>query len=145
MWSAATVLVCALDILGRSAATFPPIILLAERPLDVSHMAEAFTRTGVVAIYVLTSSDTFRTIQRANHRCGTVNAVRKLASILIHEEVHVRNGGGEREAYEAQLATLARLGAPPGSLLFASVLRAKHEAVAAHPIGGGPTHNQARR
>ena len=74
-----------------------------------------------------------------------MNAVRKLASILIHEEVHVRNGGGEREAYEAQLATLARLGAPPGSLLFASVLRAKHAAVAGHSIGGGPTHNQARR
>ena len=145
MWSAATVLVCALDILGRSAATFPPITLLAERPPDVSHLAEAFTRTGVVAIYVLTSTDTFRTIQGANHRCGTVNAVRKLASILIHEEVHVRNGGGEREAYEAQLATLASLGAPPGSLLFGSVLRAKQAVLAADAAGGRPTHNQARR
>ena len=70
MWNAATVLVCALDILGRSAATFPPIILLAERPPDVSHMAEAFTRTGVEAIYVFTSSETFRAIQRATLPCG---------------------------------------------------------------------------
>ena len=137
MWSAATVLVCALDILGRSAATFPPIVLLAERPPDVSHLAEALTRTGVVVIYVLTSSDTFRSIQGSNHRCATVNAVRRLASILIHEEVHVRHGGGEREAYEPQLATLARLGAPPGSMLFASVVRAKQAAVAAHPLNGG--------
>ena len=130
MWNAATVLVCALDILGRSAATFPPIILLAERPPDVSHMAEAFTRTGVEAIYIFTSSETFRAIQRATHKCAEVNAVRKLASILIHEEVHVRHGGGEREAYEAQLAALARLGAPPGSRLFAGVVRARDMALA---------------
>ena len=123
MWNAATVLVCALDMLGRSAATFPPIVLLAERPPDVSHIAEAFTRSGVAAIYVFTTSDTFRVIQRASHRCGEVDAVRKLASILVHEEVHLRHGPGEREAYQAQLATLVRLGAPPGSPAFASVAR----------------------
>ena len=123
MWNAATVLVCALDLLGRSAATFPPIVLLAERPPDVSHIAEAFTRSGAQAIYVLTSSGTFRSIQRADYRCGDLDAVRKLASILVHEEVHLRNGPDEREAYQAQLATLVRLGAPPGSPAFSSVVR----------------------
>jgi|SRR5687768_6196705 len=123
MWNAATVLVCALDLLGRSAATFPPIVLLAERPPDVSPIAEAFTRTGVSAIYVLTSSYTFRTLQHTAHRCGDVDAVRKLASILVHEEQHVRHGASEREAYQAQLSTLIRLGAPPGSPAFSSVAR----------------------
>ena len=123
MWNAATVLVCALEMLGRSAATFPPIVLLAERPPDVSHIAEAFTRSGAHAIYILTSSGTFRSIQQAAYRCGDVDAVRKLASILVHEEVHLRNGPDEREAYQAQLSTLVRLGAPPGSPAFSSVVR----------------------
>jgi hypothetical protein len=131
MWNAATVLVCALDLLGRSAATFPPIILLAERPPDVSHIAEAFTRQGARAIYVLTSSNTFRSIQHNAYRCGDVDAVRKLASILIHEEHHIRHGPSEREAYQAQLSTLVRLGAPPGSPAFSSVARSMKMVLAA--------------
>ncbi len=132
MWSAATVLVCALDILGRGAATFPPITLLSEPPPDVSPLGEAFTVTGDQTIFVLTSSETFRTIQRSTNRCGTVNAVRKLASILVHEEAHVRRGSGEHEAYDAQLATLARLGAGPGTAIYAGVVRAKGAVVAVY-------------
>jgi hypothetical protein len=136
MWSAATVLVCALDILGRSASTFPPINLIAERPPDVSPLAEAFTVTGVEAIFILTSSDTFRSIQRSNIRCGTTMAVRKLASILIHEETHIRNGSGEHEAYEAQLATLVRLGVRPGSPVYTGVARARKAVLTAERTPG---------
>jgi hypothetical protein len=46
VWSAASVLVCVLNILGRSAETFPPIALLDVRPPDVSERAEAFVRSG---------------------------------------------------------------------------------------------------
>jgi hypothetical protein len=137
MWSAATVLVCALDILGRSASTFPPINLIAERPPHVSPLAEAFTVTGVDAIFILTSSDTFRSIQRASIRCGNIAPVRKLASILIHEEAHVRSASSEYDAYEAQLSTLAMLGASPGSPLYTSVARARKAVLTAAAVDRG--------
>jgi hypothetical protein len=48
-------------------------------------------------------------------------AMRKLASILAHEEWHIRHGSDERGAYEQQLTTLIRLGQQPGSGLYREV------------------------
>jgi hypothetical protein len=45
----------------------------------------------------------------------------KLASIIIHEAWHVRHGQDERGAYLAQLLTLSRLGAGPGSDVYRGV------------------------
>ncbi len=73
----------------------------------------------------------FRSIQRSNNRCGHVAPVRKLASILVHEEAHVRHGSSEVDAYRAQLATLALLGTSPGSPLYTGVALSMRAALAA--------------
>ena len=130
MWSAAAVLVCALDLMGRSASSFPPILLVDTRPPDVDARAEAFVRTGTEAIYVLTSSATFRRAQQAQYKCGELNAVRKIASMLVHEEWHVRNGSDERGAYDAQLMALTVMGARQGTPVYAGVERAMKVALA---------------
>src|SRR5262245_44526384 len=99
MMSAAAVLVCALGLLGRSPSSFPPIVLLDTRPADITPTAEAFVRRGPDTIYLLTTTVAFRKAQAANK-----DALKKLASVLVHEEWHVRNGPDERGAYQAQLS-----------------------------------------
>jgi hypothetical protein len=121
MWTAEAVLVCALSLLGRPASSFPPIELV-ER--GASAGAEAYVRRNEQRIYVVTSSDTFREARVSQDRCGNTMAIRKIASVLIHEEVHLRQGGDEKMAYEAQLTTLTALGAGPGSQPYSSVKRA---------------------
>lgn len=116
MTTAAAVLVCVLDLIGRP---LPPIVLLDYRPHDVSPNAEAFVRRHPDTIYLLTGTDVFRDAQRGDRR-----ALRKLASILVHEEWHVRYGASEREAYEAQLHELLRQGERPEEPLYRSVFRA---------------------
>jgi hypothetical protein len=49
--------------------------------------------------------------------------LRKIASVLVHEEWHVRHGSDEAGAYAAQLTTLASLDAGPGSRLYHEVVR----------------------
>ena len=110
MTPAATVLVCALELLGRSPESFPPIELIDVRPAHASINAEAFVESGVNTIYLLTTSEVFRSALKAATRCGNRNALRKLASIIVHEEWHVRHGSDEEGAYSAQLTTLAMLG-----------------------------------
>jgi hypothetical protein len=124
MWSAAAVLVCALDLMGRSARSLPPIELLASAPPEATLHVEGFVRPESNTIYLITSSDVFRTAQRSPHRCGARQALKKLASIIVHEEWHVRHGADEEGAYAAQLTELARLGVTPGSALYHSVTRA---------------------
>jgi len=114
VWTAETVLVCALTLLGRPADSFPPITFINEPPADVSRYAEAFVRTGERRIYVITSSWMFQRAQNATFQCGEHQALRKLASVLVHEEWHVTHGGDEAGAYAAQLITLAYLGSGPG-------------------------------
>jgi len=123
MWTAEAVLVCALTLLGRSESSFPPIHFLNVAPADVSADAEAFTRVNGRHLYLVTSSRLFQRLQRDANRCGDLAAVRKLASVLVHEEAHVVRGANEREAYAAQLTTLASLGAGPGSALYTEVSR----------------------
>lgn len=113
---ASFVLVCALDLLGRSTNTFPPI-LIVERPLDVSTHAVAFVRRGEPAIHVVGSSAVFQRAVAANHNrqgCRDYDVLRLLASVLVHEEWHLRHGPDEEGAYFAQLTTLQLLGTGPG-------------------------------
>jgi hypothetical protein len=119
MTGAAAVLVCAIELLGRSPASMPPIEMVASPPLDVSPNADAFVRTDNATIHVVTSTAAFK-----NARCGNRRSLLKLASILVHEEWHVRNGSDERGAYDAQLLTLLRLGEPLTSPVYQSVYRA---------------------
>ena len=123
MWTAEAVLVCALTLLGRSETSFPPIHFVNVAPADVSAEAEAFTRVNDRHLYLVTSSRLFQRLEQDANRCGNLAAVRKLASVLVHEEAHVVRGASEREAYAAQLTALAALGAGPGTALYAEVGR----------------------
>jgi hypothetical protein len=134
MWSAEAVLVCALTLLGRSESSFPPIHFVSLAPAEVSADAEAFTRVNDRHIYLLTTSRLFQGLQQGANSCGELAAVRKLASVLVHEEAHVVRGATEREAYAAQLTTLASLGAGPGNALYTEVGRSMRRALAR----GGP-------
>lgn len=116
MLTAAAVLVCALSLIGRP---MPPIELLDVRPPDVSANAEAFVRRDPDRIFLLTCTEVFRDAQLRKR-----DAVRKLASILVHEEWHVKNGADEAGAYHAQLAELLRQGEAPDRYLYRSVWRA---------------------
>ena len=124
MWSAATVLVCALGILGRSPETLPPITLIDVPPADASPGVEAFVRPGDDTIHLVTSSSVFRYAMAAQSHCGRIESLRKIASIIVHEEWHVRHGSDEGAAYRAQLVALAMMGSGQGSPVFAEVRRA---------------------
>jgi len=113
-----TVLVCTLELLGRSASSMPPIKVLALPPTGVSANAEGFVRMDEGIIYVLASGVAYRQAD-----CGDRRSLIKLASVLVHEEWHIRHGGDERGAYEAQLGTLLRLGAQPDSFVYTGVVR----------------------
>lgn len=125
MWTAETVLVCALSLLGRSAASFPPIVFVEDPPPDVSLQAEAFVREGDPRIQLLTRSRVFQRLQRHRERCGKLEDVRKLASVLVHEEQHVA-GKGEEVAYAAQALSLLAMGAGPGHGVYAEVARSRN-------------------
>ena len=60
MWTAASVLACALSVLGRTEASMPPIELIDIAPPGVSAGAEAFVRRDTGTIYVITSSAVFQ-------------------------------------------------------------------------------------
>jgi hypothetical protein len=127
MWSAASVLACALSVLGRSQASMPPIQLIEVAPPEVSAGAEAFVRRSTGTIYLITSSAVFREASTRGDYCGDVVAHRKLASILAHEEWHVRHGPDEKSAYEYQLITLIRLGIGPTNMVYQSVQRSMRQ------------------
>ena len=124
MWTAASVLACALCVLGRSEASMPPIELIDIAPPGVSVGAEAFvgrdTGHDLPDHLVVGVS---RTALSSARQCGYSIAMRKLASILAHEEWHVRHGPDEKAAYQHQLITLIRLGLQPGSGVYREVQR----------------------
>jgi hypothetical protein len=121
MWTAASVLACALSVLGRSESSMPPIELVDIAPTEVSIGAEAFVRRANNTIYLITSSRVFESALTMRRHCSDSPEMRKLASILAHEEWHVRHGPDEKAAYEHQLVTLIRLGLPPGTGVFRDV------------------------
>jgi hypothetical protein len=119
MWTAASVLACALSVLGRSEANMPRIELIDVAPPYISGGAEAFVRQGT--IHLITSSSVFQTALGSRSGCTVSTAMRKLASILAHEAWHVRHGPDEKSAYEHQLLTLIQLGLQPGSGVYHEV------------------------
>jgi hypothetical protein len=144
MWSAPVVLACALDLLGRSA-DLPPIQFVEAPPPGVSRYAEAFTRRDSDTIYLITSSVVFMRAQKASPRCGDFESVRKLASIIVHEEWHVRHGPDERGAYEAQLTTLTALGAGMQTATYDHVVRSMARVLQAQRWSTPPASIQANR
>lgn len=132
MWTAASALVCALTVLNRSEATFPPIEILDVAPAYVSVGTEAFVRHSTNTIYLIASSAVMRDAAgRHEHDCGDRVAVKKLASILIHEEWHLKHGADEQQAYQRQLTALTELGAGPGTSVYRDVQLAMQRVVAA--------------
>lgn len=127
MTAAGAVLVCALDVLGRSLHTFPPIRILDERPPDVSAAAEGFVGRADRSINLIASSPSFRaaaaSVESTGH-CRDRSAVIMIASIIVHEEWHLRHGPDERAAYAAQLTALHALGQGPDTAAYHQVKRA---------------------
>ena len=123
MWSAETVFVCALTLLGRTAQSFPAVQFIEKVPVGVSPSAEAYVLAEENRVVLITSAWAFRVAEQAQNRCGQIDALRQIAGVLAHEEWHVRHGPDEEGAYDAQLTALTSVGAGP--MLFNSVMRAK--------------------
>jgi hypothetical protein len=129
VWAAEIVLVCALTLLHRSEDSFPPIVLVDLRPSHLSADADGYVLEGDARIHLVTTTAAFTRARKALYRCGDLQPLRKIASVLIHEEWHVRHGADEPGAYAAQLTTLASLDAGPGNPLYAEVQRSKRAAL----------------
>ena len=124
MWPAATVLACALSALGRSENRFHPIVFEASVPREASPNAEAFVTRDPARIHLVTSSFAFRHAMASPDYCGRRSSLAKIASMVVHEEWHLRHGADEEGAYLAQLAALVHLGYDQGSQTYASVRKA---------------------
>jgi hypothetical protein len=147
MSSADAVLACVLSLLGRSADSMPPIQLVSQAPDHASELVEAYVRPYDPTIYIVTSTAVFRDAQAAGARCGS-NADKKLASILAHEEWHVRHGTDERGAYDAQLKAMIRLGVPGDSPMYRGVIRSMLAVIDSkepEPAGISATRAKGRR
>jgi len=108
----AAVLACALNLLGRSSAA-APVRFLDKPPVDASLHVEAFVERDPPVIYLITSTETFRRLQNPRPVWSQRDGCRKIASIIVHEEWHLRHGRDEQGAYYAQITTLAALHAEP--------------------------------
>jgi hypothetical protein len=129
--TAETVLVCALAMLPRRLDLLPPIVLVDTRPAYASPTAEGWVLAHDRRIHLLTTSRAFQRAMRAADRCGDVQALKKIASVVVHEDWHVRNGPDESGAYEAQLTMLTALHSGPGTPLFTEVWLARRHATSA--------------
>ena len=129
MWSATLVFACALDLLGRSATTFPPVQFVAHPPPGVSKFAQGRALPDTGQIVLITSTEAFTQAQK--DRCRDIDAIREIASVLVHEEWHVRHGPDEAGAYDAQLIALLTTGANIDGPLFHKVQKAKLAVLAA--------------
>lgn len=147
---ASFVLVCALELMGRSAQQLPPI-LIVDRPVDATLQAVAFVRKGEPAINIIGTSPLFRAAVEANqHRseCRGLDLLRLLASSIAHEEWHLRHGPDERGAYLAQMTEIQRLGSGPGRWPYEAVRRAMKASLAgqelrARAAASDPPHGPA--
>jgi hypothetical protein len=139
MSAAGIVLLCALDLLGRSPERLPPIEILAERPPQASLNAEAFADSRTGTIYLIASAPAFRTAQTAQTsatECRDADSLKMVASIIVHEEWHLAHGPDEEGAYYAQLMALQLLGFGPNSVPHACVKRAMQAVLAAQRVNG---------
>ena len=121
--------VCALNMLGRSERTLPPIELVRTPPVEVCATRRSVRAPGDRRIYLVGLERRFQRAQRSFDRCGNIMAIRKIASVMIHEEVHLTQGADEKSAYQAQLTMLTALGAGPTSALYRGVVLSMREAL----------------
>ena len=124
MWGSVVVLACALEVLRLPEDRFYPIKFEDVTPPGVSRNAEAFATFYPPTIHILTSSAVFREATRAKQQCGSREAIAKIASMLVHEQWHLKNGVEEYGAYRAQLIALAMLGFPEHTNVYHGVLLA---------------------
>lgn len=127
MDAAEVLLVCALDLLGRSRDTFPIIRIVQERPAGVSDRAVAFVDRRDRSINLVAASPPLREAIAAVERfrgCRHRADAAIVAGILAHEEWHLRHGPDEAAAYANQLTTLHALGFGPGTSVYHGVQRA---------------------
>ena len=135
MTPAALVLVCALELLGRSANQLPPIKIVDNPPPGASANAQGFVNRSEGVIYLIASASAFRAaeaVERANRSrtpCAERAALKMVASVIVHEEWHFNHGTDERAAYEAQISTLNRLGLGPGTGANVNVVRAMQQVI----------------
>lgn len=108
------VLVCVLELLGRSTDRLGTVRVVESPPDAVSPNAQAFLNRADGVIYLIASAPAFRDIlaaqRRGRSRCGPRRSLVVLASIVVHEEWHRKFGSDEKGAYEAQLFELVRHG-----------------------------------
>jgi hypothetical protein len=143
MLTAAAVVVCALDLLGRSLDTTVPIRFLEHAPRGASKNVEAFVMRDPDRIYLITSTEAFRDAVQGPRPGGGIDGCRKVASIIVHEEWHLRHGEDEEGAYLAQLMTLTQLGAP--GAMITSVRRSMRSVIAAQKSRPKPELIAVRR
>jgi len=129
VWTAAFVFTCALDALGRGAATFPPVKFVSQPPPGVSRLAQGYVEPGAREIVLVTSTDAFKHARETG--CHDPDPIREIASVLVHEEWHLLHGPDEAGAYDAQMVALLLTGAAMDSAVFHSVKLAKLAVLAA--------------
>ena len=137
--TASMVLMCALDLLGRSQPHLPRIEILDRQPAGVSATAAAFVDLRAGVIYLIASVPPFSVAQSAQSSpatCHAPDALKLVASLIVHEAWHLKHGADEKGAYYAQLMELQRLGLGPGRWAYANVQRAMKTVVDAQSKRG---------
>jgi hypothetical protein len=130
MSTQAFVLACALQLLERSAERLPPIRVVIAPPVHASPNAQGFLDRREGAIYLIASAPAFRVAEAAQRdprnrgRCVERVALKMIASIIVHEEWHLKHGPDEKGAYQAQIMELHRLRLGPDTTTVQSVKRA---------------------
>jgi hypothetical protein len=104
---------------GLGAAKLP-IILTSIVPPMADPLAEAWLSSTVDgptrAIFLFTDSEPFRCASRSRSGRNRYKCLIKLASIIVHEAWHLKNGANEAEAYQAQISFLLWNGAAVGDV-----------------------------
>jgi hypothetical protein len=131
---AASVLVCALSMLGRSERHFHPIKLVDAVAPGGSPTAEGFVTRGPDTINIVTTSAVFREAAKSPRPCKPRAAIAKIASVLVHEEWHLKHGPDERGAYQAQLTALHAMGFDEFSGVYFGVKKAMLSVIAKPPL-----------
>jgi hypothetical protein len=144
----------ALRLTGPQAYAHLPLVLISELPGTASPGAEAWTvfdehgKGDRIFVYIRS-----RTFQCASARRIDQNqCLLKLASVIVHEAWHLRNGRDEVGAYEAQLTFLRLIeasafghGNEAAALNIREVRRARDRVVADQRNPSSPGASGARR
>jgi hypothetical protein len=118
--SALVVLMWALQLLARSAASLPIELVLGSQP-GIAATVEVFVGAGSGVSSTPAASDAFETARL--DECMS-DAATKLASVLAYGEWHMVDGRDERGALEPQLAGLTRVGVSVVSTFLQGTFRA---------------------